>query len=200
MKLYLVRHGVADDAQGRCVGHHDLALSEQGTAQMEALAATWDGPPPDRCLASDLARTAASARILVARWSLPVHTDARLREMHFGAWEGRTWDAIQHDDGERLARWMQHWTETAPPGGEAFVDVVARVRRRLDELRGEADDRARIVAVLHAGSIRAALCQALALPLERAFRFRVDPASVSVLVLGAAGWEAAWLNGARFQR
>jgi len=178
--LYLVRHGAAEDAAGRCVGHCDIALSAAGAAAIERVAMHLP-PAPDRVVASDLARARASASLLAGRWGRTVTADPRLREMHFGEWDGLAWTEIEQRDPDRLAAWMADWVRIRAPGGESFEDVVARAQEWFAELQASAGDET-VVVVAHAGAIRALLCIWLAAPLDWAFRFRVEPASVSILI------------------
>lgn len=96
-------------------------------------------------------------------------------EQSFGAWTGQTWDAIPEDLQD--AFWAGPIT-AAPPGGESFADVFARVSRRVHALTqelGEGD----IVAIGHAGSIRAALAMTLGDDLARALRVDVPHLSLT---------------------
>jgi broad specificity phosphatase PhoE len=188
--LHLVRHAPAEGAAGRCIGQADLALAAGGGAACAALAARWAPPADARLVASDLARTRDTARALAAAWGRDaddVALDARLREMHFGAWDGRAWDDVERTDAAALGAWMARWHEVAVPGGEGFPDVRARVAGWLGAWHARAPDGATGVVVAHAGSIRALLCHALGLPLDAAFRLRVDHLRVSTLRLPAPG-------------
>lgn len=190
MILYLVRHGAAEGAAGRCIGSRtDLPLSVSGAGDVAGLFSEWDAPP-GRLISSDLLRARHSADVLAREWDCEVETDPRLREMDFGEWDGRAWDDLEAADGERLGAWMADWAAVRAPGGESFADVIARAAAWAAELpRGET-----IVAVAHAGSIRALLCHLLDLPPERAFRFRVDPARASAVRIGSVGAEALFVN------
>jgi broad specificity phosphatase PhoE len=184
LTIHLVRHGVAEGATGRCIGQTDLALSAEGAAQCTALAGVWTPPADARLVASDLARTRGSMQALCAAWGrdpAAVTHEARLREMDFGAWDGRTWEALEREDGAALGAWMARWHEVAVPGGEGFPDVRTRAAAWLTEVRAHTPDGTTLVAVAHAGSIRALVCHAVGLPLEAAFRLRVDHARVSTL-------------------
>lgn len=189
MILYLVRHGVAEGCESRCIGGTDAPLSEAGAASIARLASAWPHPP-ERLIASGLARAQSSAAVLGDAWHLPVETDARLGEMDFGAWDGRTWAELEAQDGTRLAEWMAAWVTVPAPDGESFTDVAARVRAWASEL--PADGSAAVVA--HAGSIRALLCSLLELPLDAAFRLRIDHGRVSGLKVGRHGCELLFLN------
>jgi alpha-ribazole phosphatase len=189
MILYLVRHGAAEGCEGRCVGRTDAALSPAGAASLHALRDGWR-EAPGRVIASPLARTRESAAVLAEPWGLSVELDARLAEMDFGEWDGRTWDDIERADGGRLAEWMAAWVGVRAPGGESFADVAARV----SEWAGELPRAEPTLVVAHAGSIRALLCTLLQLPLDAAFRLRVDHARVSAVRLGSRECELLFLN------
>ncbi len=153
---------------------------------MAALVATG-GERPAMLLSSDLRRARESADVLAAHWGMEVVTDVRLRELHFGEWESRTWRDLEREDGERLARWMRDWTRTPAPGGESFSDLVERVSGWLAEWQSSGRRAAgTTVVVAHAGSIRAILCRLLAVPLEEAFGFEVGHARVTGLDLSGA--------------
>ncbi len=79
----------------------------------------------------------------------PFHTDARLKELTFGDWEGLKWDEVEarDPDGAR-AREADKW-RFAPPHGESYADLVERVRPWLDERNAD------VLVVAHGGVARA---------------------------------------------
>ncbi len=164
------------------IGHTDPPLSERGRGQIESLLATARERPA-RLVTSDLRRATASAGIVASRWNLAPVVDARLRELDFGEWEGRTWEELERNDPDRLGRWMRDWTTSPAPGGESFVELVARVSSWLDGWNWGDDSERATVVVTHAGSIRAILCRLLGVPLEDAFGFEVDYARVTALTV-----------------
>jgi broad specificity phosphatase PhoE len=185
-RLYLVRHGAAEGAEGRAIGHTDLPLAAGGRRAIERLAATWQGPPPDRLVASPLTRAAESAEILATGWSLEPALDPRLAEMSFGSWDGCRWDEIHARDGERLADWAAAWTERTTPAGEAFATVMSRMGRWFDDEWSTPSCRV-LVAVTHGGPIRALLAARLAVPSSRLWDLPVGLARVTALANGAGG-------------
>jgi broad specificity phosphatase PhoE len=185
-RLYLVRHGAAERAAGRAVGHLDLGLSDAGRQAIRSLAATWQGPPPDRLFTSDLARSAASAALLAAAWGVEPRTDARLRELSFGEWEGRQWHEVQREDGERLAAWGARWWGAATPGGESYATLSRRVLRWYAEAL-PAGSPGVTVAVGHAGPWRALVAELLGRGRHEVWSWRLEPAWVVALELPAAG-------------
>lgn len=181
--LILVRHGAALGAHGRCIGRTDLALSAEGRTAVEALARSWHGPPPSRIVTSDLARATATAAALGEAWGMTAGVDARLREMDFGDWDGHSWRELGEADGTRLDQWMANWTHERTPGGEGFPDVALRVADWLAEVRAVSVPGQSIVAVAHAGSIRALLCHLLGWTPMQAFRASVDHACATAVAL-----------------
>lgn len=180
LTLHLVRHGRATDVDGRCIGQTDRPLSADGIAECQALAAT-PGWPALRGISSDLCRASQSAALLTTD---VVATTPLLREMHFGAWEDRTWSQLEAEDGDRLQAWMADWVKVRAPGGESFTDVMARARHWVETLP-PADEPLLVVA--HAGIIRALAVVLLNVPAGNAFALRVDHAHVSTLSLSPHG-------------
>lgn len=165
--LHLLRHLPALDVAGRAIGRHDVELEQPDDARR--LADAWNQPRPTRVISSPLKRAIDTAAPLADRFGLSLDVDPRLQEVDFGAWEGMTWEAIEERDGDRFQSWMQNWETVAPPGGESFVDVVARMSAFLDDLPPKEST----LVVAHAGAIRAALVTLLDLKQSNAFRLSV---------------------------
>lgn len=185
-RLLLVRHGPTEAAPGICVGQRDDPLSAEGFAAVVRLARSWRGPPPAGIVASDLVRARVSAEVLARKLGCAIELDPRLRELDFGRWTGQAWDAIGAAEPERFAAWAADWVHVAPPAGESFQALCARVRACGEELRARGARRPWVV-VAHAGPIRALVCELIGLAPERAFAFAVDPARVYAL-----RWSAGW--------
>lgn len=196
-RVFLVRHGVAEGAEDIAVGQVDLPLSATGAESLHQLARSWSGRPPDHLFASDLARASSSAAILGEAWNLDVAIDARLRELHFGDWDGRPWSEIRATEGAVLKEWMDSWWRRPAPGGESMGDVARRAAEWLDEILA-AHAGETVVAVAHGGSIRTALCHVLELSLERAFYLHLDHGRVSSVITTFRGVEVGMMNAERF--
>lgn len=183
-RLYLVRHGAAEGAEGRAVGRTDLPLSAEGRRAVERLTATWQWPPPDRLLTSPLARAAATADLLAAAWRIePAPPEPRLAEMSFGAWDGRPWDEIHATDGARFAAWADRWWQARTPDGESFADLERRVGEWWDEWRAASAAPEVTVAVTHAGAIRALLAGRLGVSRARVWDQPLAIANVTAVDL-----------------
>lgn len=148
LRLWAARHA-ATDAEGLCVGQHDVATFLSAQLAADAIREQVVNIP-DVVHSSPLSRCAEPAALLAAAWGRPHRVDARLLEIHYGEWQGRAWTDIERDDAERFADFMQHWLTAAPPGGEALRSIEARVRTWRAEL--EPGDH---LLVAHAGVVRA---------------------------------------------
>lgn len=199
MDLILVRHGDSEAPPGLCVGHTDVALSSEGFLAIQRLAAHWQGEAPRFLFTSDLRRAQQSAQVFAARFATEPLGDPRLREVHLGEWDGRRWDAIVNEDGNRYRHWADNWVIQEAPGGESFSDVMRRTGAWLAALLGSTQDHDCVLAVAHAGSIRALLCHALGLPPARAFALQLGHARASRIRYHLGQFEVSYTNAARFE-
>ncbi|MCE8440362.1 alpha-ribazole phosphatase family protein [Rhodovulum sulfidophilum] len=148
MGLILLRHTRPDVAEGTCYGRTDYPpASSFAEEAAEVLAAL---PIVDRILTSPLMRCTRLAEHIGAARGLPVAADPRLIEIDFGAWEGIPWAEVPR---EGLDHWAGHFYESRPHGGESVGMFFARVVPFLEEMSGPG----RVLAVSHAGLMRAAL-------------------------------------------
>lgn len=179
-RLVLVRHGEPVGHDGRCIGHTDTALAPAGARAIRSLAESMN-VVPQLVVTSDLRRAADSANTLAEIWSSRSRSDARLRELAFGDWDGRTWDDIRATDPAALDRWGADWVRVAPPGGESGEMLARRATTVLDELLTIATrDACPVVVVSHAGWIRIATTLLLGEPLDTAFARSIAYAHAAV--------------------
>ncbi|MGZ6825872.1 MAG: histidine phosphatase family protein, partial [Mycobacteriales bacterium] len=90
-RLVLLRHGrTAHNADGRIQGQLDVGLDEVGRVQADALGTVFAAEPPSVVVSSDLSRAQDTALAVSRHVGLPLHLDERLRETHFGQWQGLT--------------------------------------------------------------------------------------------------------------
>lgn len=153
--VHLVRHGeTVGESSIRYWGRTDLALSDVGRAQVQALAAAVAPPRVDTIVHSPLQRAAESARILVEGWRLarlPVRVEPDLGEIDFGDFEGLTRDEIAQRDPAWFVAW-QRGEHAGFPGGDLVDAFAARVRAAF--ARVCADLAGDILVVAHRGVIR----------------------------------------------
>jgi broad specificity phosphatase PhoE len=183
--LVLVRHAASRGA-GKFVGQQDEPLSTEGRRQLNELGRKLSRFRFHAIFASDLTRAIATARPAAQRQNLELQIRPGLREMHFGRWQGLSWEQIRRREPRAADRWLQHFASEAIPGAERFPRFKRRVKA---ELRAIVDaNRGRCVLVVtHAGVIRVVLANALGMKDENIFRLAVDPCGLNVLD-DFAGW------------
>jgi alpha-ribazole phosphatase/probable phosphoglycerate mutase len=175
--LDLMRHGEPVGGR-RYRGQVDDPLSEKGWVQMQA--AVGELVPWTRIVASPLLRCRAFAETLAGRHGLPLTLDARLKEVGFGIWEGKSAAEIEAEAPGTLARFKADPVNARPAGAEPLADFHARVAAALDELLVQHAGQ-HVLLVGHAGVMRMALAWALQIPLEHAYRVEVATASLTRL-------------------
>jgi alpha-ribazole phosphatase/probable phosphoglycerate mutase len=187
-----MRHGEPVGGR-RYRGQIDDPLSEKGWAQMRA--AVGDTAPPwTRIVSSPLLRCRAFAERLADRHGLPLALDERLKEVGFGAWEGRTAAEIEAAAPGTLARFKADPVHARPAGAEPLADFHARVAAGLRDLLAQHAGE-HVLLVGHAGVIRMAFAWALHIPLEHAYRVEVDSASLTRLRFDAGGASLVFHGG-----
>jgi broad specificity phosphatase PhoE len=162
--IVLVRHGETDwNRERRFQGHADTLLNDAGRAQAADLADSLTSERLDVVYTSPLRRACETAAIIAARLRLDVRPLDALREIHVGDWEGLTIEEVRRRYPESAsADWHSGW-----PGGETYEELSARVLPALVSLAREHPNE-RILAVTHAGPVRAALAAAMGLSYDDA--------------------------------
>jgi broad specificity phosphatase PhoE len=195
MRLLFARHAPTDwNGKGRYQGHEDIALGAAGRRQAALLAGRLAAERIDEVHASDLCRARETANAVSGRHRLPLRSDSRLRELHFGAWEGLTREEVRQGSPEALAAWEADTLRTSPPGGETLAQLTDRVGAFLATLTKDAALDRTVFVVGHKGSLQVLLCLALGLPPESRWKFCLEPASLSELNLYAEGAVLTSLN------
>jgi alpha-ribazole phosphatase len=153
-QVLFIRHAETEMA-GRYCGHSDPDLNAQGRAQLTRLAQSLSAETFDTVYSSDLRRAANTAQAIVARRNIPQVLRPALREIHFGDWEGLSWEEIEQADPEYAQKWVSGYPHLPAPSGESFDDFERRVLKEVSDLI----DRSRgpIAVVTHGGVLRVVL-------------------------------------------
>jgi probable phosphoglycerate mutase len=166
----LLRHG---EPQGgmRFRGHGvDDPLSELGWQQMWH--AVGDEAPWTRIVSSPMQRCVAFAQAMADRHGIPIEVDERIKEVGFGAWEGRARDEVRSSDIDAFLAFYRDPVNRRPQGAEPLEDFVERVHEALNHIL-EAMVGDKVLVVAHAGVLRAAVMLALEAPLATLYRMHV---------------------------
>lgn len=196
-RWWWIRHAPVVNPDKLLYGRLDLAADTSDAAAVAALAVRL--PRRAVWLHSPLRRTAETAAALLAAMgeaAVPA-VEPALIEQDFGAWQGRPSREVY----DALPRHHPFWSRPAAhaaPGGESFDALLQRVQPAIQAL-SDTHAKRDVVAVAHAGTIRAAAALALDLDGERALRLAVDTLSLTRIdrirsSSGAASWRVVALN------
>ncbi|MCU1452236.1 MAG: acid phosphatase [Acidimicrobiales bacterium] len=170
VRLLLVRHAETEwSATRRHTGRTDVALSDRGRAEAEALRGRLPLADTDRVISSPLSRATETAALA----GLDVDViDPDLIEWDYGDIEGRTTEEVRR---ERPA-----WTiwSGGVHGGETVEQVGARADRVIDRALAAGGT---TVVVAHAHLLRILAARWIELAPVEGRRFTLDPASWSIL-------------------
>jgi len=193
-RWWLVRHAPVINPSGVIYGQHDIDCDVDDATIFRAVAETLPGGA--LWLQSPLGRTRRTAAAIRAagRDGDPPVDEPRLMEQSFGDWQGRVRGEILERHPEAYRRFWLAPADERAPNGESFVDVIDRVRTALEDWSARAVGRD-VVAVMHGGSIRAALAVALDIGPARALAFHTETVSVTRIDRYSDGaWGVGFVN------
>jgi broad specificity phosphatase PhoE len=180
-RLLLVRHGqTAWNVAGRIQGHTDEPLDDVGLRQAARLAERLADEAIHAAYASTSERTWRTAEIALGGRGIAVTRDDVWREASYGEWEGLTWAEINARYPEHAARRRADPATVAPPGGEHFSDLAARLVPAVEALRGRHDGQS-VLVVTHGGCLRVLASSFTGTGVEGDWRFRADNCALSIL-------------------
>ena len=188
VRLLLTRHGqTAWHRDNRYVSRTDIGIDETGHEQARTLAGRAKKESPSLVLSSPLKRALLTAGPAAEACGLKPETDERLRELDFGAWEGKTFDEIRSSDPERAESFLRS-AQHGFPGGEPLEDGAGRILAVFEDLRRSRAGET-VLVVAHNTLLRLGLCAVLGVPLgEYRRRFpRVVNAAVTEVRFGDEG-------------
>ena len=201
MQLHLIRHPRPDVAPGICYGQTDVSLAECPATVAGRLRPLL--PESFALHASPLSR----ARLLAEALGKP-RLDDRLKEIHFGDWEGRSFDDI----GAAIDDWTADPLGFRAPGGESPREMAARVLAWLAEHGVTAGNRGQtpisseigvcplfrhpehLVVVAHGGPLRAIAGHLLGMPPERWLGLDFGCGQVTRIDVESWGVVLKWFN------
>jgi probable phosphoglycerate mutase len=191
--LLVIRHGETEwNRDLRFQGHGDSPLTETGRLQAQALARRLTGAPIDRLISSDLGRARETAGYLAATTGLDVHTDARLRERHYGPFEGLTLAEIKARHAEAYARFQTDDPDYMLPGGESHRQ---HYRRNVEFLEAYVKNQPGTTAALvaHGGVLDSVFRFLANMPLDQPRCYLVPNTGLTVVKFGLYYGTIRWV-------
>ncbi len=183
-----MRHGItAWNRERRFQGQIDVPLDTQGLEQARRTARRLASWPVAAVYTSDLLRARQTAEAIAAAHALEIRVEPRVRERHYGRFEGQTYDEIERADALSWRRWRAREPDFAlPGGGETLLALHARVENALVDL-ARRHPGGTVVVVTHGGVLDCAFRVATGLPIEAPRTHDLVNASLNRI---------AWENGA----
>jgi broad specificity phosphatase PhoE len=189
--LYYVRHGETDfNAEQRLQGRQDTLLNARGRLQAkdsglllrDLFARDNRGAGDFVYVSSPLQRARETMEILRPPLGLPPQpyaTDDRLLEISYGDWEGLTLPEIEARMPGMLAERERDKWDFAPPGGESYRELTARIGEWYASLTRDT------VVAAHGGGVRALMALFHVLSKEEATHAQIAQGVVYVFADGA---------------
>jgi alpha-ribazole phosphatase len=176
-RVFFLRHPQpSPEYSGKIYGQMDAPLSEEGQRVADKFVYRLRSLTFRIVYTSDLSRALYLSDSLVRLFGAGRCKEPRLRERHYGEWQGLRWKDL---DPMALAAYEADKT-MAPPGGESFQDVAARSLPVVDEIvRRHIGEEVAVVA--HSNVIRAVVSDALGIPPSKAFSFQLKHCSVTAI-------------------
>jgi alpha-ribazole phosphatase len=180
-KIIYVRHGqTAWNLEMKYQGQTDISLNILGLEQAEAVAMRLASEEINAVYASDLKRAYATAEAIANKHHLKVQSESAFREIHFGEWEGLTYDSICKRWPDVMNHLYSRPDEIGIPGGESFRELKKRAVAGIERLVKKHPDET-IVVASHGGTIRTILCAALNIHLNYVWNIKQDNTAVNIV-------------------
>lgn len=169
--IYLLRHTKPNISKEICYGYSDIELHcDFYLEHLPNVLSKLDGIKPVSIYTSPLTRCKSLANEIGKELNITeISTNDLLMEMNFGKWELMSWKDIYELPSSK--KWFDNYLYESCPAGEAFIDLERRARAFLQTLNGVQED---IIAVTHAGFIRAMLVVTGISPREKVFDIAVE--------------------------
>ncbi len=188
--LYYIRHGETDfNVEARLQGRRDTVLNARGRQQAaecgELLRDLFARDNRDAAdlgyVASPLQRARGTMEVLRGNLGLDPYCyaiDDRLMEISYGDWEGLTLPEIDARTPGLLAERERDKWDFAPPGGESYRALTARISEWYDGLTRDT------VVAAHGGGVRALIALFGLLPRDEATHAQIAQGVVYVFADG----------------
>ena len=136
LNLYFLRHGQTSFSRANafCGSGLDPALTEDGEAMAQAVAASFKSMKWEAIYTSTLQRAKATAQPLCNVVGVEPQLRDDLREIGYGKWEGQNVETVSRDFHDDYLRWTAYPAWNAPTGGEPAVAIAQRGLRVVEEI------------------------------------------------------------------
>lgn len=200
-RLCLVRHGETPwNVERRLQGHLDVPLNDTGFAQAEATGSHLAGQPFQALICSDLLRTRQTAAAVGRHLGLDPIVEPGLRERHYGAFQGLTYDEAAARYPEEYARFQQREPDFAfPEHGESLQGFAERIHATLEGLSAAYAGQT-VVAITHGGVLDVVHRYVIGEPLDTHRHFKIPNAGINWIAHRDGAWElVSWADDSHLE-
>lgn len=155
--IYLIRHAEAEgNIFRRLHGQYDSLLTPRGLRQVAQVEKRFANIHIDGCFASDLTRTCLTSRSVYLPKRLPLHRDARFREVNVGRWEDTPYAYLDCFEEESMIQFNHNPPVWHVEGAERFEEYTQRFIEAMTEA-AEQFDGGTIAIFSHGAVMRSSL-------------------------------------------
>ena len=191
--IYLCRHGESEfNAKKIVQGHIDTDLTENGINQAKKLGQYLKNKGIKKIVSSDLKRAFKTAKVVAEILEVKHEVDQRIREMHFGSWEGLSYDWIYQNAKQHFDNWLANPVKHPLPKQENIESFEKRLKLFYEEVKNLVEDS--ILVVGHGGSIQGLLCIAMNLSMDHLWKFRHDNTGLSLILYDGSNSNVKFIN------
>jgi alpha-ribazole phosphatase len=179
MEIILIRHGETEYNCRRALhGWIDSELNEKGRVQVENIAEYLMEEKMDAIYSSPLKRALDTGNVIAKRCgNIPVNIVHELKEVHFGLFEGLTYDEICEKYSEEAKRWQFSDLNYCFPGGEGIPCLHNRVKSFMEDVAKS--QYKKIAVISHEGPIKCILSYIMNSTADLFWKYKISNGSIS---------------------
>jgi 2,3-bisphosphoglycerate-dependent phosphoglycerate mutase len=187
--VYLIRHGeTLWNTENRLQGQLDSPLTVEGVRQATVLAGRLSSVHFDAVYSSDLERARHTANIVTSRSTpVPITFDNRIRERHFGCFQGYTWEEITKKFPEEAGKELSGDPMNRVPGGESKQQLLSRALEFFKDVAVRHRNQ-KILVISHGGILNVWTRHVLHIPLDTPRRFHLYNTAVNIFEFSDQRW------------
>jgi broad specificity phosphatase PhoE len=174
---FFVRHGQTDwNVQGKIQGHTDIPLNDTGRQQAAQLKKMLEDTHFSACFSSDLQRASETASIVVEDRPIEIVKETRLRERHYGDFQGKSSKEYEASTVEQRVSLEQK------------EDLRKRIEAFLVDKSQQIEHPGNVLIVTHGGFISSVLAIILNIPFDTKKDIGIDNAAYVQMYFSGSEW------------
>ena len=186
LKLLLVRHGETFANQSGCwIGWEESEMTPNGLKSIDKLKHQLINEKLDGIFTSPSKRAVQTSVQLCMPYSIgeeEIYPIEALREIHFGRFEGKNFEWVKAHEPDEIEKMLREGFQYVYPEGESLVMQHQRVARWLHHFTQKYKEGTYLICA-HSGTIRCILSELLIGNETLHWRFKIDPASLTIVTL-----------------